>query len=200
MKKNSKINKNFIKKKVDLSKALDFLNKDIYNINLVIEKIVNQIKLNGKLLICGNGGSAADAQHLAAEFLVRLRPKINRDPIPAISLALDTSTITACGNDYSFEKLFSRNLQAISNKNDILIVISTSGNSKNILNVLKTARKNKIFSIAFLGNKGGLAKKYCDKSIIVKSTNTATIQECHIFLGHYIFEQVEKKLLKNKFI
>lgn len=200
MKKNSKINKNFIKKKVDLSKALDFLNKDIYNINLVIEKIVNQIKLNGKLLICGNGGSAADAQHLAAEFLVRLRPKINRDPIPAISLALDTSTITACGNDYSFEKLFSRNLQAISNKNDILIVISTSGNSKNILNVLKTAKKNKIFSIAFLGNKGGLAKKYCDKSIIVKSTNTATIQECHIFLGHYIFEQVEKKLLKNKFI
>ena len=200
MKKNSKINKNFIKKKVDLSKALDFLNKDIYNINLVIEKIVNQIKLNGKLLICGNGGSAADAQHLAAEFLVRLRPKINRDPIPAISLALDTSTITACGNDYSFEKLFSRNLQAISNKNDILIVISTSGNSKNILNVLKTARKNKIFSIAFLGNKGGLAKKYCDKSIIVKSPNTATIQECHIFLGHYIFEQVEKKLLKNKFI
>ena len=200
MEKNSKINKNCIKKKVDLSKALDFLNKDIYNINLVIEKIVNQIKLNGKLLICGNGGSAADAQHLAAEFLVRLRPKINRDPIPAISLALDTSTITACGNDYSFEKLFSRNLQAISNKNDILIVISTSGNSKNILNVLKTARKNKIFSIAFLGNKGGLAKKYCDKSIIVKSTNTATIQECHIFLGHYIFEQVEKKLLKNKFI
>lgn len=200
MKKNSKINKNFIKKKLDLSKALDFLNKDIYNINLVIEKIVNQIKLNGKLLICGNGGSAADAQHLAAEFLVRLRPKINRDPIPAISLALDTSTITACGNDYSFEKLFSRNLQAISNKNDILIVISTSGNSKNILNVLKTARKNKIFSIAFLGNKGGLAKKYCDKSIIIKSTNTATIQECHIFLGHYIFEQVEKKLLKNKFI
>jgi D-sedoheptulose 7-phosphate isomerase len=142
MKKNSKINKNFIKKKVDLSKALDFLNKDIYNINLVIEKIVDQIKLNGKLLICGNGGSAADAQHLAAEFLVRLRPHVDREPIPAISLALDTSTITACGNDYSFEKLFSRNLEALSNKNDILIVISTSGNSKNILNVLKTARKN----------------------------------------------------------
>ena len=200
MKNTSKKNKNFVIKKDRLFNSLNNLNKDIDKVHEIIDIINENIENNGKILLCGNGGSAADAQHLSAEFLVRLRPNINRKPIPAISLAMDTSTITACGNDYSFNKLFSRNLEALSNSNDILIVISTSGNSKNILNVLKTAKRLKIFSIGLLGNKGGEAKKYCDKSIIVKSPNTATIQECHIFLGHYIFEQVEKKLLKNKFI
>ena len=200
MKTRSKKNKNFLIKKDRLFNSLNNLNKDIDKVHEIINIIYENIENNGKILLCGNGGSAADAQHLSAEFLVRLRPNINRKPIPAISLAMDTSTITACGNDYSFNKLFSRNLEALSNSNDILVVISTSGNSKNILNVLKTAKRLKIFSIGLLGNKGGKAKKYCDKIIIVKSTNTATIQECHIFLGHYIFEQVEKKLLKNKFI
>ncbi|MBD1167821.1 SIS domain-containing protein [Pelagibacterales bacterium SAG-MED06] len=200
MKNRSKKNKNFVIKKDRLFNSLNNLNNDIDKVHEIIDIIYENIENNGKILLCGNGGSAADAQHLSAEFLVRLRPNINRKPIPAISLAMDTSTITACGNDYSFNKLFSRNLEALSNSNDILIVISTSGNSKNILNVLKTAKRLKIFSIGLLGNKGGKAKKYCDKSIIVKSPNTATIQECHIFLGHYIFEQVEKKLLKNKFI
>lgn len=193
-------NKNFILKKKRLLESLDFLNRDLKKIEDIIDAIVNRIINGGKILLCGNGGSAADAQHLAAEFLVRLRPNVNRQPIPAISLAMDTSTITACGNDFSFEKLFSRNLKALSNKNDILIAISTSGNSKNILDVLKTAKKLKILSIGFLGNHGGKAKKYCDKNIIVNSKNTATIQESQIFLGHYIFEEVEKKLLKNKFI
>lgn len=193
-------NKNFILKKKRLLESLDFLNRDLKKIEDIIDAIVNRIINGGKILLCGNGGSAADAQHLAAEFLVRLRPNVNRQPIPAISLAMDTSTITACGNDFSFEKLFSRNLKALSNKNDILIAISTSGNSKNILDVLKTAKKLKILSIGFLGNHGGKAKKYCDKNIVVNSENTATIQESQIFLGHYIFEEVEKKLLKNKFI
>ena len=192
--------KNFSLKKDRLIEALKILNNDILPIEDIIDNIVRHILIRGKILLCGNGGSAADAQHLAAEFLVRLRPHVNRKPIAAISLAMDTSTITACGNDYSFEKLFSRNLEALSAKNDILIVISTSGNSKNILNVLKTAKKLKIFSIGLLGNNGGKAKKLCNKSIVVKSKNTATIQESQIFLGHYIFEEVEKKLLKHKFI
>jgi len=192
--------KNFSLKRKRLLEALKILNEDISKIDEIIDSIVNHIINEGKILLCGNGGSAADAQHLAAEFLVRLRPKVNRKPIAAISLATDTSTITACGNDYSFEKLFSRNLEALSNTNDVLIVISTSGNSKNILSVLQTAKKFKIFSIGLLGNNGGKAKKFCDKSIVVKSKNTATIQESHIFLGHFIFEEVEKKLLNYKLI
>ena len=100
-------------------------------------------------MLCGNGGSAADAQHLAAEFLIRLRPHVNRKPIPAITLATDTSSLTACGNDYSFDEIFSRNLNALGSKNDILIAITTSGNSKNILNVLKAARKKNKINLFF---------------------------------------------------
>jgi D-sedoheptulose 7-phosphate isomerase len=169
-------------------------------INRAIDIISEKLSIGGKILLCGNGGSAADAQHLAAEFLVRFDENFNRPPIPAISLCMDTSTITACSNDYSFNKLFSRNLEALGSTNDILIVFSTSGNSKNILEVLKTAKKKKIFSIGFFGRGGGKAKKNTNLSLIVKSNVVARIQEAHIFLGHYITEKVEKKLvgLKNE--
>lgn len=192
--------KNFNTKKKNLFKSLGQIEKELPNIKNIIDLIVKHVKNSGKILLCGNGGSAADAQHLAAEFLVRLRPKVNRKPIAALSLAMDTSTITACGNDYSFNDIFARNLEAVSNKNDLLIVISTSGNSKNILNVLKKAKKLNIKSIGFLGNKGGKAKGLCDNFIIVKSNNTATIQETHIFIGHLVFEQVEKRLLKSNYV
>ena len=139
------------------------------------------MKSGNKILICGNGGSAADAQHLSAEFLIRLRPDINRKAYPVISLALDSSTITACGNDYSFDDLFLRNFQALYKKGDILITISTSGNSKNIIKILKYTSSKKIFSIGLLGNKGGKAKKFCSENIIVQSKNVARIQEAHIF-------------------
>jgi len=162
------------------------------------DKIYQSILKNKKIFFCGNGGSASDAQHLTAELLIRLRPNINRKSIAAICLNMDTSTLTACSNDYSFNYIFSRPLSALGKKNDVLVVISTSGNSKNIIEVLKLAKKKKIFSIAFLGNKGGKAKKYCDLPIIVGSKITARIQETHIFLGHYILEEVETKLLKNK--
>ena len=141
---------------------------------------------------------AADAQHLSAEFLVRLRPEINRKPLPIINLAQDISTITACANDYSFDKLFSRNLEALYSPGDLLVAISTSGNSKNILDVLKFAKKNKIFSISFLGNNGGKAKKITDLPILIKSKNVARIQECHIFIGHILLEWVETKLFTKK--
>ena len=169
----------------------------IPEINKVTKIIYKKIKLGGKLMLCGNGGSAADAQHLSAEYLVRLRPKVNRRPIPAISLAQDISTITACGNDYSFSDIFSRPFNALANKNDVLIVISTSGNSLNVVKVLKDARLKKITTIGFLGGTGGKSKKLCDIKLIVPSNNVARIQECHIFLGHFIFEQVEKLLIKR---
>jgi D-sedoheptulose 7-phosphate isomerase len=187
-----------LKKKIlDSQSAQNSLIAIEKNINFVINKVFKKIKAGGKIFLCGNGGSAADAQHLAAEFLVRLRPHVNRRPISALSLALDTSTLTACSNDYSFKKIFSRNLEALGSSKDVLIAISTSGKSANIVEVLKVAKKLRIFSICFLGCGGGTAKKYADINLIVKSNITARIQESHIFLGHYIFECVENMLLKK---
>ncbi len=183
-----------IEDNVNIHLSLINMSKDI---NLITDIIFKKLKKGGKLLFCGNGGSAADAQHLSAEYLVRLRPQVNRVPLPALTLAQDTSTLTACGNDYSFDDIFLRSLQALGKNNDVLICISTSGNSKNILKVLKEAKKKKIFSIGFLGNNGGKAKNLCDKALIVKSNITARIQECHIFLGHFILEMVENKIIKN---
>ncbi len=166
-----------------------------------IEKAINvihkKISLGGKLMFCGNGGSASDAQHLSAEYLVRLRPKVNRKPLPAISLAQDTSTLTACGNDYDFSDIFVRPFQALAKKNDVLIAITTSGNSKNVFKVLKEARLKKISTIGLLGSNGGKCKNLCDIKLLVPSKSTARIQECHIFLGHFILEQVENLLIKK---
>ncbi len=187
--------KNNISENIRVHKNLLIIKK---NIDEAIKRVFNCLDCGNKVLICGNGGSAADAQHLAAEFLIRLKPKNNRRAFPVISLAQDTSTITACGNDLGFSNIFSRNLSALGNQGDLLIAISTSGNSLNILKVLKQAKKQNISSISFLGNLGGKAKKLCDLNLIVKSKNTARIQEAHIFLGHFIFEQVEKMLIKRK--
>ena len=158
-------------------KSLEINEKKIKSISI---KIANQIIDGGKLLFCGNGGSAADSQHLAAEFLIRLRPNVNRRPIAAMSLATDVSTLTACANDYSSDDIFLRTFLALKKENDILFVITTSGKSKNIIKVLKEAKKQKIYSVGLLGKGGGDAKKITDDSIIVKSNNTATIQESHI--------------------
>ena len=170
------------------------MSKDIVE---VIQNIQKKLKKGGKILFCGNGGSAADAQHLAAEFIVRLRPHINRNPIPALTLVQDTSTLTACGNDYSFDDIFLRPFKALAKKDDILICISTSGNSKNILKVLKQAKKAKIYSVSFLGKGGGKAKKLSNKPLVISSSNTARIQECHIFLGHFILEKIEDLIIKQ---
>ena len=201
-----KTNQNKLKKKIsDLETAIsDNVTSHLNllelsaDIDLIIKEIYKSINRGGKVLLCGNGGSAADAQHLAAEFIVRLRPHVNRDPIPALTLAQDTSTITACGNDYSFDDIFLRSFKSLYNKNDILIAISTSGNSKNIIKVLQYAKKQKVKTIGFLGSTGGTAKRYCDFILKAPSVVTARIQECHIFLGHFIFEKVEDLFLKNK--
>ncbi|PDH18201.1 MAG: phosphoheptose isomerase [Pelagibacterales bacterium MED-G44] len=168
------------------------LNKEI---NQAISLIYRTIRGGNKVYICGNGGSAGEAQHLAAEFLVRLNPNKNRKAYPVISLAMDTSTLTACGNDFNFKYIFSRNLEALGVKKDLLITLSTSGNSQNIIEVLKVARKKKISSLSFLGFNGGKAKKYSNLNLVVASTNVARIQEAHLFLGHFILNEVEKKLI-----
>lgn len=176
------------------------IHQTLVKLNPLVKRSINliylSIKKGGKIMFCGNGGSAADSQHLTAELLIRLKPKINRRALPAIFLAQDISTITACGNDYSFSDIFVRPFEALANKNDILFVISTSGNSKNILKVLEKAKKKNITTIGLFGNKGGKSKNKCDVSLIVPSKITARIQECHIFIGHHILSEVEKKLIK----
>jgi len=186
---------NHLEENINVHQDILKMSKDIID---VIQNINNKLKKGGKILFCGNGGSAADAQHLAAEFIVRLRPHVNRNPIPALTLAQDTSTLTACGNDYSFEDIFLRPFKAFVNKDDILFCISTSGNSKNILNVLKEAKKKKIYSVCFLGKGGGKARKICSKPLVISSNNTARIQECHIFLGHFILQKVEDLIISKK--
>ena len=135
-----------IEKSINIKKRLVNLESEV---NDAISLLYKTLKRRNKVLICGNGGSAADAQHLAAEFLVRLRPKVNRRPYPVISLAQDTSTITACGNDLGFENIFQRNFEALASKDDVLVIFSTSGNSKNILKVLKYAKKEKSVQLHF---------------------------------------------------
>jgi D-sedoheptulose 7-phosphate isomerase len=186
---------NQLEENISVHRDIIKMSKDVIN---AIKNIQKKLKRGGKIMFCGNGGSAADAQHLSAEFTIRLRPYINRNPIPALTLAQDTSTLTACGNDYNFDEIFLRPFQALAKKNDLLICISTSGNSKNILKVLKEAKKKNIFTIGFLGNNGGKAKKNCDIKLIVNSNNTARIQECHIFLGHFILEKVEDLIVLKK--
>ena len=194
MKKNNRYLEEILES-IEIKKKLIGLNKEVI---FSIKRIFSTIKNGGKVFICGNGGSAADAQHLSAEFLVRLNPKINRRPFPVVSLAMDTSTLTACGNDFDFKYIFSRNLEALGSKKDLLIAISTSGNSKNIIEVLKQSKKMKIFSIGFLGSNGGIAKKLSDLNIIVPHKKVARIQECHIFIGHFILGSVESMLLTNQ--
>ena len=168
-------------------------------IKSIIDMMIDCLTKGGKIFLCGNGGSAADAQHLAAEFLVRLKKKNIRKPLPAISLALDTSTLTACANDFGYKYVFQRNLEALADfKKDILLVITTSGNSENLKQVLKLAKKKSMVAIGFLGGSGGECKKYCNKKIIISSNETARVQETHIFLGHFIFGEVEKFFLKKK--
>jgi len=160
----------------------------------------NSIQNGGKIMLCGNGGSAADAQHLAAEMLVRLRPMNNREGVAAITLAQDTSTITACGNDFGYELLYERVLKSLGKKGDCLIGITTSGNSKNIILAMKAAKELNIKVFGFLGCGGGEALKYCDEAFLVPSNNTGRIQEAHITAGHALMEYIEDKLLESGYL
>lgn len=156
-----------------------------------VETIVTAFKNGNKVLFCGNGGSAADAQHLAAEFSGRFYT--DRDALPAEALHANTSYITAVANDYNFDVIYSRLVKGTGNKGDVLIGLSTSGNSKNILNAFDAAKEKGMITIAFTGKSGGLLKDKSDFLINIPSTDTPRIQESHILVGHIICELVEEK-------
>jgi D-sedoheptulose 7-phosphate isomerase len=154
--------------------------------------ITECLRSGGKLLFFGNGGSAADAQHLAAEFVGRFQ--IERHPLPAIALTTDSSILTAVGNDYGFDQIFARQVQALGRPGDVAIGFSTSGNSLNVIGAIKQAAKQDLKTIGLAGKDGGSLAKYVDVSIIVASTNVARVQECHITIGHILCELVESEL------
>ena len=156
------------------------------------KKSIEAIKKKNKILFFGNGGSAADAQHLATEITVRF--KKNRKAMAAISLATDTSALTAIGNDFSFDKIFSRQIEAIGNKGDIAIGITTSGNSKNIIEAAKECKKKNISFFSFSGNKGGKLKKYTSNIILVPSKQTSVIQTLEILIGQTFCKILENTL------
>lgn len=159
-----------------------------------VETISHCFIHGGKLLLCGNGGSAADAQHIATEFVVRLTHNLKRPGLPALALTTDTSLLTAAGNDIGFEQVFARQIEALGRENDVLLAISTSGNSKNILQAISMARKRKMTIIGLSGGSGGRMLANCDIAIVIPSTNVQHIQEGHIATGHLLCELVERSL------
>jgi len=183
--------KTHIKKLNDFLFSFDFLKWDNQIENLA-KKIVNTSIECGKILICGNGGSAADSQHLAAELVVKFE-KV-RQPLRAISLNVDTSIITACSNDFNYAHIFSRQIEALGNKNDILISFTTSGNSKNIIEGIKKAKEIDIFTFSFIGKDGGKVKDLSDDYIIVPFNETYLIQEIHQILYHTLVSYIEEIL------
>ncbi len=173
-----------------------FLKAEHNNIILAVKLLVKTIKNNKKVLICGNGGSASDAQHFAAELVGRF--KKDRKAFPAISLNTDTSAITAIGNDYDFSKIFSRQIEGVGNKGDLLFAISTSGNSKNIIEASKVAKKKKITVIGLTGLKKSQLERSCDLCIKAHSSITSHIQELHIIIIHLLCTLIEHEILEKK--
>jgi D-sedoheptulose 7-phosphate isomerase len=151
-------------------------------------------KAGNKLLLCGNGGSAADCQHIATELMIRLNHHIQRPALPAIALTTDTSNLTAGGNDIGFENVFARNVEGLGNKGDVLLAISTSGNSPNVVKAVEMAHRKEMKVIGFLGGNGGKLKSIVDLPIVIPSLNVQRIQEGHITVAHIICELVEDKL------
>ncbi|MBI5324303.1 MAG: D-sedoheptulose 7-phosphate isomerase [Ignavibacteriae bacterium] len=153
----------------------------------------------GKVMFCGNGGSAADSQHLAAELVIRLRGQINRPALPAMALTVDSSIMTAGGNDIGFENVFARQVEAFGKKGDAIVGISTSGNSENVLRAVKCAKSKELITIGLLGCSGGKIRNECEYSVVVPSDITARIQECHIMIGHIWCEIIEEILYPEHF-
>lgn len=160
--------------------------------NFSVETCINTLKKGGKIMFAGNGGSAADAQHLAAELVSRLN--FDRPGLSAIALTTDTSALTAIGNDYGYEHVFARQLEAVARPDDVLFAISTSGNSPNILRLLEAATKRRVHSIGLTGNRAGEMDGLCDTLLAVPSPETPRIQEIHILLGHAICGAIEQEM------
>ena len=163
-----------------------------------VKLVSDTIKRGRFLFFAGNGGSAAEAQHMSAEYVATLDHRNYRKGIKALALTVDTSFITAWTNDFEYETIFSRQLETLGASNDLLFVYSTSGNSNNIIKAIEYASKNKIKIIGFTGNDGGLMNKMCDICFVVPSSSTAMIQEVHTMLGHVICGYVEKEIMINE--
>ncbi len=186
------MNKKISKYIDDSIRTKRLLKKQIPLIEKVSDLIIQSLRLGGKLILMGNGGSAADAQHIAAEFVGKYN--ITRKGLPAVALATNSSIITAIGNDFGYDKVFYRQIEALATKNDLIIAISTSGNSKNVIEAIKLAKKKGIVTVGFTGKKGGKMSSLVDLAIKVPSSNTQNIQESHIMLGHILVGLVETEL------
>ena len=178
-----------LKESSELILNSNFLISDIIR---CVDIITHSLKKGNKIILFGNGGSAADAQHIAAEFIGRFN--IERKSLPAIALTTDSSILTSISNDYSFDTVFSRQCESLVSKDDVVIGISTSGNSKNVLNALKICKKRGAKTIGLLGNKGGTIIKFVDYSLTVNSKSTPRIQEVHRVVSHLICDLVEKNI------
>ena len=183
--------KNIISESIAVKNRLLQDESMIANIEKISDLIVEALKKGNRIYFCGNGGSAADAQHLAAEFSGRFY--IDRDALPAEALHCNTSYLTAVANDYSYDVVYARLIKGIAHAGDVLIGLSTSGNSKNILHAFETAREKKLLTIGFTGESGGKMKACSDYLINVPSSDTPRIQESHILVGHIICQLVEEK-------
>src|SRR3954454_8693019 len=161
-------------------------------LSAVAECIVGSYRTGGKLLLFGNGGSAGDAQHLAAEFVGRFQ--LERDPLPALALTVNGSAVTAIANDYGYEDVFARQLRALGSPGDVAVGISTSGGSANVVAALRAARSEGMLAIGLTGGDGGPMRSLCDHCLVVPSSDTPRIQEGHILLGHVLCELVETAL------
>jgi len=189
-----KIEQTIAKTLNESSKTIDSISNLSNEIDKTVNLIINALTKNKKIIIFGNGGSAADAQHIAAEFLGRY--KIKRKSIPAIALTSNSSTTTAIANDYDFSDVFSRQCESLVSKDDIVIGISTSGNSENVIKGLKASKKNGGLTIGLLGNNGGKIKNIVDISLVVNATSVPRIQEAHRVIYHIICEIVEEELAR----
>lgn len=185
---------NEIKKQLQDHRALiDLLERDLAPLIAEMSSLITSALMNGnKLLVMGNGGSAADSQHFVAEIVGRF--KMERKALPAIALSTDTSILTAIGNDYGFESIFSRQVEALAAPGDIVVGLSTSGNSPNVQKALNAARQRGCRTIGLLGKDGGSIKEVCDLALVVPSTDTPRIQEGHITIIHIVCDLVEKAL------
>jgi D-sedoheptulose 7-phosphate isomerase len=152
------------------------------------------LKQGGKILLCGNGGSASDSQHIATELMVRLKSDSQRNPLPAIALTTNSSILTACANDFGFQNIFSRQIEALGKKGDVLLALSTSGKSPNILKAVEKAKKLGIKTVALLGGSGGEVKNLADFLLLVPSADSQRVQEVHITIGHILVELIEENL------
>lgn len=176
----------------ELIDALNRLKNDTPIIENIARRCTDALRQGGKIIFCGNGGSAAQAQHLAAELVGRY--KTERPAMNALSLTVDTSNITAIGNDYGYDVIFARQLEGVGRAGDVLIGLSTSGNSKNVVLAFEQAQKTGIFTVALVGKKGGRMREIADMALCVPAVTSAHIQEMHIAVGHLICDLIEKSL------